>query len=93
MCAQAETVVIATVNFVACVKLSIGPYEDYILRWNQLNTPMQRNVTIDEVGGAGVYLLSELAGAVTGTVHYVDCGYHVVGMKHPEAPDIGLDQG
>jgi len=65
----------------------------YLLRWNQLNAPMRRNVTIQEVGGAGMYLLSSLASGVTGEVHHVDCGYHVVGMKHPEAPDIGLDQG
>jgi enoyl-[acyl-carrier protein] reductase I len=65
----------------------------YLMRWNQLNAPMRRNVTIQEVGGAGVYLLSDLASGVTGEVHHVDCGYHVVGMKHPEAPDIGIDQG
>ena len=51
---------------------------------------MQRNVTIDEVGGAGLYLLSDLSGGVTGEVHHVDCGYHVVGMKHPDAPDIAI---
>ena len=67
----------------------IGDFR-YILRWNQLNSPMQRNVTIEEVGGAGVYLLSELSGAVTGEVHHVDCGYHIVGMKNPEAPDIAI---
>jgi enoyl-[acyl-carrier protein] reductase I len=67
----------------------IGDFR-YILRWNQLNSPMQRNVTIDEVGGAGVYLLSDLASAVTGEVHHVDCGYHIVGMKNPEAPDIAI---
>jgi enoyl-[acyl-carrier protein] reductase I len=65
----------------------------YLMRWNQLNAPMRRNVSIQEVGGAGVYLLSDLASGVTGEVHHVDCGYHVVGMKHPEAPDIGIDQG
>lgn len=67
----------------------IGDFR-YILRWNQLNSPMQRNVTIEEVGGAGVYLLSDLSGAVTGEVHHVDCGYHIVGMKNPEAPDIAI---
>jgi len=67
----------------------IGDFR-YILRWNQLNSPMQRNVTIDEVGGAGVYLLSDLAAAVTGEVHHVDCGYHIVGMKNPAAPDIAI---
>jgi len=65
----------------------IGDFR-YILRWNQLNAPMRRNVTIDEVGGAAVYLLSDLSSAVTGEVHHVDCGYHLVGMKHPDAPDI-----
>jgi enoyl-[acyl-carrier protein] reductase I len=70
----------------------IGDFH-YLLRWNQLNAPSRRNVTIQEVGGAGVYLLSDLSSAVTGEVHHVDCGYHVVGMKHPEAPDIGIDQG
>src|SRR5579863_6836201 len=67
----------------------IGDFR-YILRWNQLNSPMQRNVTIEEVGGAGVYLLSTLSSAVTGEVHHVDCGYHIVGMKNPEAPDIAI---
>jgi enoyl-[acyl-carrier protein] reductase I len=65
----------------------------YLLRWNQLNAPLRRNVTINEVGGAGLYLLSDLAAGVTGEVHHVDCGYHVVGMKHPDAPDIAIDQG
>ena len=57
----------------------IGDFR-YILRWNELNAPLHRNVTIDEVGGAGVYLLSDLGSAVTGEVHHVDCGYHTVGM-------------
>jgi enoyl-[acyl-carrier protein] reductase I len=65
----------------------------YLLRWNQLNAPLRRNVTISEVGGAGMYLLSDLASGVSGEVHHVDCGYHVVGMKHPEAPDIAIEQG
>ena len=65
----------------------IGDFR-YILRWNQLNSPLERNVTIEDVGGAGVYLLSDLASGVTGEVHHVDCGYHVVGMKNPNAPDI-----
>jgi len=67
----------------------IGDFR-YILRWNQLNSPMRRNVTLDEVGGAGLYLLSPLSTGVTGEVHHVDCGYHTVGMKHPEAPDIAV---
>jgi enoyl-[acyl-carrier protein] reductase I len=70
----------------------IGDFR-YILRWNQLNSPMQRNVTIEEVGGAGVYLLSDLSAGVTGEVHHVDCGYHIVGMKNPAAPDIAIVDG
>ena len=65
----------------------IGDFR-YILRWNEYNAPLARNTTIEDVGGAGVYLLSDLAAAVTGEVHHVDCGYHVIGMKHPDAPDI-----
>ncbi len=67
----------------------IGDFR-YILRWNQYNSPLARNVTIEEVGGAGVYLLSNLAAGVTGEVHHVDCGYHIVGMKNPAAPDISV---
>src|SRR5439155_5023017 len=65
----------------------IGDFR-YILKWNQLNSPLQRNVTIEDVGGAGLYLLSDLSAGVTGEVHHVDCGYHVVGMKRADAPDI-----
>jgi enoyl-[acyl-carrier protein] reductase I len=65
----------------------IGDFH-YILKWNQLNSPLQRNVTIEDVGGAGLYLLSDLSAGVTGEVHHVDCGYHVVGMKRADAPDI-----
>jgi enoyl-[acyl-carrier protein] reductase I len=65
----------------------IGDFR-YILKWNQYNAPMERNITIEDVGGAGVYLLSSLSSGVTGEVHHVDCGYHVVGMKNPDAPDI-----
>jgi enoyl-[acyl-carrier protein] reductase I len=67
----------------------IGDFR-YILRWNQLNAPLERNVTIEEVGGAGLYLLSGLSGGVTGEVHHVDSGYHIVGMKNPAAPDIAV---
>ena len=67
----------------------IGDFR-YILRWNQYNAPLRRNVTIEDVGGAGLYLLSDLASGVTGEVHHVDCGYHVVGMKNPNAPDINV---
>jgi enoyl-[acyl-carrier protein] reductase I len=65
----------------------IGDFR-YILKWNQYNSPLKRNVTTDDVGGAGVYLLSDLAAGVTGEIHHVDCGYHVVGMKAVDAPDI-----
>ena len=60
----------------------------YILKWNELNAPLQRNVTIEDVGGAALYLLSDLSSGVTGEVHHVDSGFHVVGMKRPDAPDI-----
>ena len=67
----------------------IGDFR-YILKWNEYNAPLKRNVSIDEVGGAAVYLLSPLASAVTGEIHHVDCGYHVVGMKAVDAPDISV---
>ena len=67
----------------------IGDFR-YILKWNQYNSPLKRNVTIEEVGGAGLYLLSDLGAGVTGEVHHVDCGYHVVGMKAVDAPDISV---
>lgn len=60
----------------------------YILKWNEYNSPMRRTVSIDDVGGAGLYLLSDLSRGVTGEVHHVDSGYHVVGMKAEDAPDI-----
>jgi enoyl-[acyl-carrier protein] reductase I len=62
----------------------IGDFR-YILKWNELNAPLRRNVTIDEVGGAGVYLLSDLGSGVSGEVHHVDAGYHVVGMLAVDA--------
>ncbi len=67
----------------------IGDFR-YILKWNEYNSPLKRNVTIDEVGGAALYLLSDLASGVTGEVHHVDCGYHTVGMKAVDAPDISV---
>jgi enoyl-[acyl-carrier protein] reductase I len=65
----------------------IGDFR-YILKWNEYNSPMRRNVTIEDVGGAGLYLLSDLASGVTGEIHHVDAGYNVVGMKAEDAPDI-----
>ncbi|MBY8975390.1 enoyl-ACP reductase FabI [Rhodobacteraceae bacterium NNCM2] len=69
----------------------IGDFR-YILKWNEYNSPLRRNVTQDDVGKAGFYLLSDLSSGVTGECHHVDCGYHVVGMKAEDAPDIGLDR-
>jgi enoyl-[acyl-carrier protein] reductase I len=69
----------------------IGDFR-YILKWNELNSPLRRNVTIEDVGGAGLYLLSDLASGVTGEIHHVDAGYNVIGMKAEDAPDIALDK-
>jgi enoyl-[acyl-carrier protein] reductase I len=65
----------------------IGDFR-YILKWNEHNAPLRRSVTIEEVGDTAVYFLSDLSRGVTGEVHHVDAGYHIVGMKHPDAPDI-----
>jgi len=65
----------------------IGDFR-YILKWNELHSPMRRNVTTDDVGGSALYLLSDLASGVTGEIVHVDAGYHVVGMKNPDAPDL-----
>ncbi len=62
----------------------------YILKWNEYNSPLRRTVTIEDVGGAGVYLLSDLSKGVTGEIHHVDAGYHVQGMKNEDAPDISV---
>lgn len=62
----------------------------YILRWNELNSPLRRNISADDVGGSGLYLLSDLARGVTGEVHFVDSGYHIQGMKNEDAPDISV---
>jgi enoyl-[acyl-carrier protein] reductase I len=65
----------------------IGDFR-YILRWNEYNSPLRRTVTTEEVGDSALYLLSDLGRAVTGEIMHVDAGYHIVGMKNPEAPDI-----
>ncbi|RDW14117.1 enoyl-ACP reductase FabI [Paracoccus thiocyanatus] len=65
----------------------IGDFR-YILKWNELNSPLRRNVTIDDVGKSAVYLLSDLGSGVSGETHHVDAGYHIVGMKAVDAPDI-----
>ncbi|BDW80890.1 enoyl-[acyl-carrier-protein] reductase [NADH] [Erythrobacter sp. Dej080120_24] len=67
----------------------IGDFR-YILKWNELNSPLRRNITIEDVGGSGLYFLSDLSSGVTGEVHHVDAGYHLVGMKQEDAPDIAL---
>jgi enoyl-[acyl-carrier protein] reductase I len=67
----------------------IGDFR-YILKWNQYNAPLRRNTTLDDVGGTGLYLLSDLSSGVTGEVIHVDSGYHVVGMKAVDAPDISV---
>ncbi len=64
----------------------------YILTWNEYNAPLRRNVTIEDVGGSALYLLSDLGAGVTGEIHHVDCGYNVVGMKSVDAPDISIVQ-
>jgi enoyl-[acyl-carrier protein] reductase I len=67
----------------------IGDF-NYILKWNELNSPLRRTVTIEDVGGAWLYMLSDLAAGVTGEIHHVDSGYNVIGMKAEDAPDIAL---
>jgi enoyl-[acyl-carrier protein] reductase I len=69
----------------------IGDFR-YMLKWNELNSPMRRTVSLEEVGASALYLLSDLSRGVTGEVHHVDSGYHIVGMKHPDAPDISRTQ-
>jgi enoyl-[acyl-carrier protein] reductase I len=68
----------------------IGDFR-YILRWNEYNTPLRRNVSSEEVGDTAMYFLSDLSRGVTGEIHHVDAGYHIVGMKHPDAPDITVN--
>jgi len=65
----------------------IGDFR-YILKWNEYNSPLRRSVSTEEVGNTAVYLLSDMSRGVTGEIHHVDAGYHIVGMKHPDAPDI-----
>jgi enoyl-[acyl-carrier protein] reductase I len=69
----------------------IGDFR-YILRWNEYNSPLRRTVTTDEVGDTAAYLASDMARGMTGEILHVDAGYHVVGMKNPEAPDLTLDK-
>jgi enoyl-[acyl-carrier protein] reductase I len=69
----------------------IGDFR-YILKWNEYNAPLRRSVTSEEVGDTAVYLLSDMSRGVTGEIHHVDAGYHIVGMKHPDAPDISVEK-
>ena len=69
----------------------IGDFR-YILKWNEYNSPLRRTVTIEEVGETGAYLVSDMSRGITGEILHVDAGYHVVGMKNPEAPDLSLDK-
>jgi enoyl-[acyl-carrier protein] reductase I len=69
----------------------IGDFR-YILKWNEYNSPLRRTVTTEEVGESAAYLLSDMSRGVTGEILHVDAGYHVVGMKNPEAPDLSLDK-
>ncbi len=88
---------------IRCNAISAGPIKTlaasgigdfrYIMKWNELNSPLRRNVTQDEVGKAALYLLSDLGSGTTGEVLHVDAGYHVVGMKAVDAPDIDVVTG
>ncbi len=83
---------------IRCNAISAGPIKTlaasgigdfrYIMKWNEYNSPLRRNVTIDDVGRSALYLLSDLGSGVTGEVLHVDAGYHAVGMKAVDAPDI-----
>jgi enoyl-[acyl-carrier protein] reductase I len=70
----------------------IGDFR-YILKWNELNSPLRRTVTIEEVGDSAAFLVSDMSRGITGEIQHVDAGYHIVGMKNPEAPDLTLDKG
>jgi len=67
----------------------IGDFR-YILKWNEYNAPLKRNTNLNDVGGAALFLLSNLSSGTTGEIVHVDSGYHVVGMKSPDAPDISV---
>ncbi len=68
----------------------IGDFR-YILKWNEYNAPLKRNTNLNDVGGAALFLLSNLSSGTTGEIVHVDSGYHVVGMKSPTAPDIAVE--
>ncbi len=89
---------ISAIAAIRCNAISAGPIKTlaasgigdfrYILKWNEYNSPLKRNTTIEEVGDTALYLLSDLGRGMTGEILHVDCGYHVVGMKSVDAPDI-----
>ena len=66
---------------------AIGDF-NYILKWNEQNSPLKRNITSEEIAGSALYLLSDLASGVTGEIHHVDSGYNIIGMKNSDSPDI-----
>ena len=71
------------------ISSGVGDFR-YILKWTEHNAPLRRNVTVEEVGDAAVFLLSDLSRSVTAEILHVDSGYNIVGMKHPDAPDIDI---
>jgi enoyl-[acyl-carrier protein] reductase I len=82
-------VILGVANNRSLAASGIGDFR-YLLKWNKYNAPMRRTVTIEEVGDSALFLLSDMSRGVTGEVHHVDSGYHIVGMKRPDAPDISL---
>ena len=66
---------------------AIGDF-NYILKWNENNSPLKRNITSDDISGSALYLLSDLSSGVTGEIHHVDSGYNIIGMKDLDSPDI-----
>ncbi len=66
---------------------AIGDF-NYILKWNEQNSPLKRNITVDDISGSAIYLLSDLSSGVTGEIHHVDSGYNIIGMKNTDTPDI-----
>ncbi|PPR37896.1 MAG: Enoyl-[acyl-carrier-protein] reductase [NADH] FabI [Alphaproteobacteria bacterium MarineAlpha6_Bin4] len=66
---------------------AIGDF-NYILKWNENNSPLKRNITVDDISGSAIYLLSDLSSGVTGEIHHVDSGYNIIGMKDTNSPDI-----
>ena len=66
---------------------AIGDF-NYILKWNENNSPLKRNITVDDISGSAIYFLSDLSSGVTGEIHHVDSGYNIIGMKDADSPDI-----